>query len=65
MFKLTLVTTVYINPNKAINANKATNLYESFSNLKSTGGGYKMLRTNPPEKDNFVKNNLKILTRVD
>lgn len=44
----TLVITVYMNPILAMQASSSTNLYESCSNLKSTGGGYMMERTKLP-----------------
>lgn len=44
----TLVITVYRKPILAMQASSSTNLYESRSNLKSTGGGYMMERTRLP-----------------
>lgn len=36
----------------AIKARSSTNLYESFSKRKSTGGGYNILLTRPPVPKN-------------
>jgi len=39
---------VYIKPQIAIIAKMPINLYESLSNLKSTGGGYSIVATRVP-----------------